>query len=261
MRRFEALDKAYVLAKAAINPARGRVMAKKLLKRLTDRESPERRQGNLAWIRHHCRDFADEATGLDRDLWQEALEKGARLKVEARAKLAATGVEMGGGGFYPMLYFLTRLRNPLVIVETGVAAGFSSRVFLEALEANGRGGRLYSSDFPYFRLKEPEKFIGLLVDEPLRRNWELYIDGDEKNLPAILAKVESVDLFHYDSDKSVSGRAFALRCVLPTMAEGGLIVMDDIQDNAFFKDLATTRPVGSFRVYEFEGKYIGVLDT
>jgi predicted O-methyltransferase YrrM len=235
-------------------------MVKKLVKRVTDRESPSRRQENLDWISAHCQDFADEATGIDADLWHEATTNSRELKARAQRSLADAGVDLGGGGFYPMLYFITRLRKPETIVETGVAAGYSSQTFLEALEANGGNGRLYSSDFPYFRLRDPERFIGLLVEDRLRYRWHLYIDGDEKNLPRILDQVKSIDVFHYDSDKSRSGRAFAMQCVLPRMANGGIVIMDDIQDNCFFKDLVSAHGA-SFQIYGFEGKFVGVFNV
>jgi predicted O-methyltransferase YrrM len=258
-----SLAKAQIVAKAALKPARGRVMLKKLAKRVTDRENEVRRKENLDWIYAQCQAFGPEASALDPALWDEALDKSAELKFRAQRKLADAGIALGGGGFYPMLYFLTRLRKPAVIVETGVAAGFSSQMFLDALETNGQTGRLYSSDFPYFRLQDPERFIGLLVDDRLRQRWTLYIDGDEQSLPRILRQVGSIDLFHYDSDKSFSGRAQAIERILPRMASGGLIIMDDIQDNAFFKDFVRAREAAAecFRIYEFEGKFIGALDT
>jgi hypothetical protein len=45
-------------------------------------------------------------------------------------------------------------------------------------------------------------------------------------------------MFHYDSDKSYSGRRFAFDRVIPHLADGAFVVMDDIQDNLFFRDWA-----------------------
>lgn len=163
----------------------------------------------------------------------------------------------GGGGHYPLLYFLTRYRKPAVVVETGVAAGFSSAAFLAAMNANG-SGRLYSSDFSLFRLDHPESFIGRLVDDELRRNWTLRLKGDRSNLPAILREVGSVDLLHYDSDKTHSGRAFALAQVESRLAPEAVVVMDDIQDNLFFHDHVRRRQ-SRFRVIGFEGKSVGII--
>ena len=101
--------------------------------------------------------------------------------------------------------FLTRLLTPDVIVETGVADGWSSHAFLAGSNDNG-AGHLYSSDFPYFRESDPERTIGRLVPAELKGRWTLLTAGDEKNMPQVLDSVTSVYLFHYDSDKRPVGR-------------------------------------------------------
>ena len=106
---------------------------------------------------------------------------------------------------------------------------------------NGDDGRLFSSDFPYFRQREPEKLIGVLVPPELRESWTLRLDGDRKNLPELLDLADRVDFFHYDSDKTYRGRAFALARVEPHLANDAAVVMDDIQDNLFFRDWTDRR--------------------
>mgnify|MGYP007000273262 len=69
---------------------------------------------------------------------------------------------------------------------------------------------LYSSDFPYFRIKDPEKYIGIVVEKSLRKNWNLFIEGDENNLPKILKTAKKIDILSYDSDKTYSGRSKTL---------------------------------------------------
>jgi hypothetical protein len=247
------------VARAALTPGQGAVMLRKAVRRLRERQDPRKLATNRAWIAAHRQDFAAYAMALDPDLWRETLAYCEILKTRAGEILAGLGVRLGGGAYYPMLYFLTRQCRPDVIVETGVAAGYSSQVFLAALARNGRG-RLYSSDFPYVRLENAERYIGILVEEPLKSRWELFTKGDQVNLPAIFDKVSSIDLFHYDSDKSYAGRAFALATVMPKMARPGLIVMDDIQDNTFFKDYVERHAIASFALFEFEGKFIGLME-
>ena len=97
-------------------------------------------------------------------------------------------------------------------METGVAAGWTSLAILRALK-NGEG-YLYSSDFPYFRLKNPEKYVGCLArDETNKENWFLDIRGDDIALPEISRKLNNncIDLFHYDSDKSYSEKNSAMK--------------------------------------------------
>lgn len=242
----------------ALKPNRLLVMAKKVGLRVADEHGQLSYEENLAWIRANVTSFSDLAVSLDEALWEEAKTTASRLEAYAGRILANIEYELGGGGVYPFLYFLVRYLRPDCIVETGVAAGFSSYAFLAGLKAND-SGRLYSSDFPYFRLPHPERFIGVVVEESLRDRWNLLIEGDEANLPEILRRVDKVDLFHYDSDKSYKGRQFAMSLIMPRLAEGGVVLMDDIQDNSFFHDYLAEGSVPHWRVFEYQGKYVGLI--
>ncbi len=132
-----------------------------------------------------------------------------------------------------LLYYLVRAFKPEVVLETGVAAGFSSASILEALKQNG-GGILYSSDFPYLKMKNPEKYIGIMVED--RSDWNLYIRGDRKNIPKIVSQLKRIDLFHFDSDKSYQGREFVYKTIQKKLHDKSLLVFDDVSDNEFFID-------------------------
>ena len=244
--------------RAYANPRYAPAMTRKVLRRALGRaERPGERSASAEWCRAHAEDGDEFARNLDPLLWRESWEAGAEIRHLANETLGSLGVSLGGGGNYPLLYFLTRHLRPRTVVESGVAAGYSSRAFLLAMQANG-GGELYSSDLPYFRLSEPEHYVGVLVDESLRRDWHLYIEGDRRNLPRIRSEVARVDLLHYDSDKSYQGREYALKALAPVLGDDAIVVMDDIQDNLFFRDYVERRGCG-FRVISFEGKFIGVV--
>jgi predicted O-methyltransferase YrrM len=239
----------------ARNPSRAPVLANKVLKRIRG-ESDAGSQENDLWLAEHST-FADAiAKRLSPELWSEALDFDREQRRHAQGVLAKISHDLGGGGDHKFLYWLTRYLKPKVVVETGVAAGWSSRAFLVALRENG-GGRLYSSDLPYFRLPNPDRFAGILVEAELRDGWTLYLEGDEANLPRILAQVGQVDLFHYDSDKMRSGREFAISAIREKLSPGGVIVMDDIFNDDWFKDYVTTNQQ-SFAVVE--GRY-GVIGS
>ena len=242
----------------ALNPNSFRVMLKKAWKHLDRRGQAD--SGLEAWIREHAVDLEAFCIAVDAELWRESVQFQQELDARARKTLESVDFKMGGGGASSFLYFVTRLLKPAVIVETGVAAGFSSTSFLTAIERNG-AGRLYSSDFPYVRIKNSADYIGVVVDEGLRKNWELLIEGDEKNLSEIVGKCGPIDVFHYDSDKTYSGREMALAVVSPNFTEQTLIMFDDIQDNAHFKDLVASRDRKDWFLFEFGGKYIGVIGT
>ena len=125
-----------------------------------------------------------------------------------------------------------------------------------ALEKN-QFGNLYSSDFPYFRIKNPEKYIGILVPEHLKKRWLLFIEGDKKNLVKIKNQINKIDLFHYDSDKSYIGRKETFE-TLSDKLEYSWTVIDDIQDNSFFFDLSNEIK-NSYYIIKYKNKWIGVI--
>lgn len=232
------------------------VMVDKVLIRLTSRDSARQAEESRAWCAGVAEELEPWLSALDPALWAETKEACAAIERDARAKLDALGLDLGGGGNYPLLYFMTRFMKPGTVLETGVAAGWSSQAVLRALHRNGVG-HLYSSDFPYFRYDNPERYVGYIVDPALKDRWTLKIDGDRNNIPALLAAAGTIDLFHYDSDKSVQGRTFAYECVAPQLSAQALVIFDDIQDNLHFRDFVTARRA-PFKVFAFGGKFIGL---
>jgi predicted O-methyltransferase YrrM len=196
---------------------------------------------------------------VDAPLYDEIKIEIKSIQEFAQNKISKLTVSLGGGGNYILLYFLIRKFKLLNIVETGVASGWTSLAILRALKKNGKGF-LYSSDFPYFRLENPEKYIGYLAkDESNKDNWFLDIRGDDIALPEIVKKLDNntIDLFHYDSDKSYSGRVNALKILSSKINPKTIIIFDDIQNNLHFKEFVKKNNK-EFSVYEFEGKFIGI---
>ena len=217
----------------ALKPRRFAVMIGKVFERVAERHGKTSNPDYMEWIRCNLSDFAALAQTLDSSLWQESVARSREIELSARKTLKLIPHDLGGGGVYPFLHFLVRYIKPRNIVETGVAAGFSSFAFLDALEMNG-SGRLYSSDFPYFRLPHPEQYIGILVPAELRGRWHLHIDGDQRNLAQIALELNgAIDLFHYDSDKSYIARKRAVSAIESRLGDDAFAIMDEIQDNFF----------------------------
>jgi predicted O-methyltransferase YrrM len=221
-------------ARNALRPGYARVMAGKALGRI--RGDARKMEAAVVWARPRSVPIGQYCRAIDDDLWVESKEFGRTIRAHADDLGVELGVSIGGGARVELLYFLTRHFRPQTIVETGVLHGYSSSAFLHALDRNGDGGRLWSSDFPYFRERDPERLVGVLVPESLRSNWTLLLEGDRKNLPNLLRDVDRVDLFHYDSDKTYAGRRHAMSVIEPRLAADAVVAMDDIQDNLFFAD-------------------------
>ena len=240
------------IARNSLSANNARVMGRKILRRL------ERNTGVEAttWAKDRAESLEAHLISWDPVLWEETLSFVTDSAKDAKEKLASIDIDLGGGGAYPLLFFLVRLIKPEVVVETGVAAGWSPHTILEALSRNERG-RLFSSDFPYFRLSQPERFIGVLVPEHLRSRWSLDIRGDQIALPCIVNQNAAIDLFHYDSDKSYAGRRAAYKLIEPRLTNSSWVIMDDIHDNLFFRDWVTHHGL-SYTIFEFEGKFVGL---
>ncbi len=231
-------------------------IVKKIIKRFEKDTSIEAKKWAKLNIKQTTEDFCKS---IDMLLYDEVKSDVGFIEKEAREKLSKLNISFGGRGNFILLYFLIRKFKLLNIVETGVAAGWSSLAILRALKKNGDGS-LYSSDFPYFRLENPEKYIGYLAqDESNKNEWFLDIRGDDVALPEIIKQMgnKSIDLFHYDSDKSYSGRANSLKILKPKLNSKTIIIFDDIQNNLHFKDFVEENK-NEFYVFEFDGKFTGI---
>ena len=233
------------------------VMFNKLFLRVKEYSLKKDQKNVYNWCYTNAESYEKFARSLDEELWTETQKICEKIQSDAEEKLAKLNLDLGGGGNYPVLYFLIRHLSAKTVVETGVAAGWSSQAILTALKKNKARGQLYSSDFPYFRYDNPEKLVGYVVDEDLKDNWHLFINGDQNNLPEISEKTETIDLFHYDSDKSYSGRKYALKALGNQLKENSVVIFDDIQDNFHFRDYVEDNKL-KYKVFEFEGKYIGL---
>ena len=137
------------------------LMVKKLLKRLEKNNSILATKWAESKVKLTTTEFCQN---IDKKQYVETVSEVARIKEDAKTKLSYLKFPLGGGGNYFLLYFLVRKFCPKITIETGVAAGWSSLSILRALHKN-KVGKLYSSDFPYFRIKNPEKLIGILVQK------------------------------------------------------------------------------------------------
>ncbi|WP_135255583.1 class I SAM-dependent methyltransferase [Thermus caldilimi] len=164
------------------------------------------------------------------------------------AKQAAKGSPIGGW-FTPfgqaLLYALVRLFKPSVAVETGVAAGGSSRIILYVMQKNEKG-RLFSIDLPEGDMKLYPKDIvnsrigtylppgystGWLVPEWLKGRWKLYMGDARLLLPELLESIGEVDLFLHDSLHTSEQVRMELEVVFPRLRRGGLLMADDVNED------------------------------
>jgi predicted O-methyltransferase YrrM len=183
-------------------------------------------------------------------------EEEPELWQAAHAAFEACQGSMGGPAHLELLRHVVTSRRPSRVIETGVAAGWSSFAILSAMERTGTG-HLTSVDMPYPKRKN-EDLVGCVVPARLRVRWTLVRLPDRDALPLVL-KAGPVGLAHYDSDKSEEGRRFAYERLWDALEPGGLLFSDDVEDNLAFSDFA--RHVGRkpWVVQKDPGNFAGLL--
>lgn len=167
----------------------------------------------------------------------------------------------GGEADLNLLYSVCNkfISKKTFILETGVALGWSSLVFLFFLSK--RNGFLFSIDMPYVK-KNNFNYVGSAVPNSLKDKWHLYKLPDFQGLKKIIKKNTKFDLIHYDSDKSYYGRKRSYEILWSVLKKGGYFISDDISDNLAFlnfvkkKDLIEKK---DFYILRYKKKYIGVV--
>jgi predicted O-methyltransferase YrrM len=187
-----------------------------------------------------------------------AHEQADRLSMANAAVEAAGAERMGGAADVDLLYALCVATGARRVIETGVAFGWSSLAILTAIE-DRPGARLVSIDMPYLGASS-DHLVGLAVSEELRDTWTLRRGADRDELEAAIADVEPIDIAHYDSDKSASGRLWAYALMWDGLRPGGLLMSDDIGDNFSFLRFAESRDIEPIVVRGPDGeKFSGIL--
>lgn len=189
-----------------------------------------------------------------RESFPEAFEYAERAVVSCP-------VVMGGAGNVDLLYWLAELTEARSVVETGVAYGWSSLAILLSLSRR-EGSHLVSTDMPYPNLGG-ESHVGCAVPPDRRDRWQVVSRADRDALPGILRRLGAIDMSHYDSDKSYSGRAWAYDRLWRSTKEGGYLISDDIDNNMAFCHFAERfgeePTVVAFPAEDGGTKYAGVL--
>lgn len=160
------------------------------------------------------------------------------------------------------LYVVTRLIEPDIVVETGVATGQSSLFILEALNRNNNG-KLYSFDAgievlnqkPYNRIYNADE-IGWIVNGPLRDRWELVIGDSVEEMKSLLPEIPPVDLFYHDSLHEYDHMYSEYEIVSNHLREGGILMSEDIHRNRAWNDFLSGHSnefQGDHRYYSLQG--------
>jgi hypothetical protein len=147
-----------------------------------------------------------------------------------------SGWDDGDPGLARAAWCTIRHLRPAVVVETGVARGLTTRVILEALEANGKG-RLYSIDLPPPLAQERLAIErGAAITDELRPRWTLIEGSSRRRLPGLLRELGTIDMFVHDSRHTRRNICFELKLAWGALRPGGLILADDVHTTVAFEE-------------------------
>lgn len=141
----------------------------------------------------------------------------------------------------PLLYVAVRAAKPRWAIETGISAGYSTRLLLEALRRNG-GGHLDSIGVDVFAVRDQAgaagrvlagRRVGWLVPPALHPFWTLHLGRSDEHLPRLLTEGPGpLDLFLHDSLHQYATMRWEYATAFPALAPGGLLASHDIHASA-----------------------------
>jgi predicted O-methyltransferase YrrM len=174
----------------------------------------------------------------------------------AKLKIKKSGVIMGGPADITLLYNLVKQTEASNVIETGVAYGWSSLAILEA-QKELKTKQLVSVDMPYPK-QSNDQYVGIVVPDELKSDWTLIKRPDRRGLIKALSIVNNkIDLCHYDSDKTISGRRYGYELLWGALKKGGIFISDDIDDNLEFYRFMDVKKA-RYEVIKCDAKYVGV---
>ena len=151
-------------------------------------------------------------------------------------------------------YCFVRALRPAVAVETGVCYGVTSSFVLQAMHYNAVGS-LHSIDLPPLE-NRADDFVGGLIPVNLRRRWTLHRGSSRRLLPSLLRHAGPIDLFIHDSLHTRENMKMEFRLAWEYLRPGGILIADDIQGNATFRDLSNADDAGVSAVFAEEEKKV-----
>jgi predicted O-methyltransferase YrrM len=152
---------------------------------------------------------------LLRDSW---IEKFSAPRSQFFKQVFDLGDSMG-----LLVYCYVRLMNPQRVIETGVAAGVSTSIVLEALRRNENDGELVSIDIT-------EK-VGEVIPNHLKENWSLEVlskRNHKNSLVSLLIANQNCEVFLHDSNHSNDWQIFEFTTALDELKNCSVLFFDDV---------------------------------
>jgi predicted O-methyltransferase YrrM len=169
--------------------------------------------------------YGVDAWALDEEYTRSAFAHQHHERVQALRSFQGP-YRVGSTGQFDCrcLYVLVRAAKPRTVVETGVLYGAVSSHILAALARNGVG-TLYSIELGRDRREPPHDFF---VPEAVKAQWSLIMGDSRQELPTLVDRLPSIDLFHHDSLHTFDHMTWEFETVFPHLTSGGVLSSHDV---------------------------------
>ena len=174
--------------------------------------------------------------------------------ISARSRERSLNYKMGGMAHLNLIYNLVKYLKPKDILETGVAFGWSTLVFILS---KPKHSNLTSIDLSY-PTKSSDKFVAMALPPNLKNEFKLLRGIDYNHLKFFNKKKKYFDFIHYDSDKSYDGRKKNYDLIWKILKKNGCFISDDISDNSAFYEFVKLKKT-NYHILKIGSKYVGVV--
>lgn len=216
-----AADPLRLLKKVVRNPDRA-ALRLMLHWRVSREPAQSRRSRFLGFLSER---YGVDAWALDEEYARSDFAAWHRQRLAALARFPGP-YRVGTTGDFDCrcMYVLVRAAKPQTLVETGVLYGAISGHILAALAQNGQG-QLYSIELGREETEPPHDFF---IPEDLQIRWQLILGDSRDELPRLVNRLPSIDLFHHDSLHTFDHMTWEFESVFPHLAPDGVLSSHDV---------------------------------
>ncbi|MCL4480061.1 MAG: class I SAM-dependent methyltransferase [Candidatus Thermoplasmatota archaeon] len=186
-----------------------------------------------AWAMISYYFWAHRINAYNKDDLRELYSIGEEIytKIKSNCKTWPHG-GWGLQGTHGILFLIVRKYKPNLMVETGIASGYSSTVILTAMRQNGFGHLISIDIQSKATICGQTKEAGWLVPATLKEHWTKII-GDSKE--KLLEINKPIDVFYHDSEHSEENMLREFNWASTYLKKGGILISDDIDWNRAWK--------------------------
>ena len=138
------------------------------------------------------------------------------------------------------LYAYVMEKKPLVVVETGVANGFSTKILMRALEQTG--GELHSFDV--------RRECSLAYQGSGNWNFHLVPMRNQKSFFQDSTSQMDVDLWFHDGDHSFMWQQFEYNLASSRLAPNGVVISDDVDSSEAWMEFCVKKEMENLCVFD-----------